>query len=229
MVVRRLPAPARIRSDPVRGAGHDPRGRAHGVPNDRGQRCAARGLRASGVASFVGAHPFEEGAASAVSRREPCQVVAQVLDHLALGLGDEPEAPSVPGKPGRGADGERACIPEGVEPARRRPELFEPCPAPGEMIALLARRLIHRRSDRRIARRQRLATVEGLGRDLSRMVDPHQPRGTPAFALAENVVRGAGGGVLRLLAAGNVARAGARVDIGRGPWPGLAIHLRHAA
>ena len=52
--------------------------------------------------------------------------------------------------------------------------------APGEMIGLLAGRLHQRLPGRRAARRQRLPLVQGLGGDLTGMIDPHQRRGASA-------------------------------------------------
>ena len=106
-------------SDPVRGVGHDLRGRAHDAPDDRRQCGGARGARAGGVELLVGAHPRKQGAGAVISGRELREMIVEVFDHLALGLGDEPKAPPIAGKPGRHADGERSGIPERVEPARR--------------------------------------------------------------------------------------------------------------
>ena len=101
-----------------------------------------------------------------------------------------------PASPGRGADGERAGEPERVEPARRRAELFEPRPAPDEVVVLFASRLLHRFPGPGIARHQRLPPVERLGGDLARVVDPHQRRRMAAFTVVEHVVRDVAGGTL---------------------------------
>ena len=66
------------------------------------------------------------------------------------------------------------------------------------MLALLAGRPLHRRPGRGIARREGLSVVERLGRDLARVIDPHQPRRVPALPVIETVVRGAAGRILRL-------------------------------
>ena len=149
------------------------------------------------MALLVGVHLLEQGAAAVIAGRELREVIIEVLDHLAFGLDDEPETPPIAGKPGRGADGERTGVPERIESARRRTELFEPRATPHEMIVLFAGRLLHRGAGRGIARHQRLAVVERLGRDFTRVIDPHQPCRMPALTIVECFIRDIAGRVLR--------------------------------
>ena len=72
-----------------------------------------------------------------------------MLLDLALGLGEEREIPAVAQRAGRGADRERARVPQRIEQARPAAELADALGAPGEMVLLLARRLLQRRGARR--------------------------------------------------------------------------------
>ena len=65
------------------------------------------------------------------------------------------------------------------------------------MVVLLAGGLLHCFPGPGIARHQRLPLVERLGRDLARVVDPHQARGVAALTFVQLVVRDVAGGVLR--------------------------------
>src|SRR5260221_7296856 len=105
--------------------------------------------------------------------------------HLALGLGEERQAPAVAERAGGGADGKRARIPQRIEQARRATELPDPLGAPREMVLLLARGLVQRLARRAIARRQRLALVERLRAHFASVVDPHQCRGVVALRRAQ--------------------------------------------
>ena len=167
------------------------------MTDDARQRGAAGGVRPGGVTLLVGAHPFQQRAAAAISGREPGEVIVEVFDYLTLGFDDEPETPPVPGKPGPGPDGERAGVPQRVEPARRRAELSEPRAAPGEVVALLPGRLLHRGAGGAIARGEGLPVVKRLGRNFARVIDPHQSRRVPALPVIETIVRGVAGRTLR--------------------------------
>jgi len=130
--------------------------------------------RARAVARLVGAHRLDYGARAPVGRRQHVEVTRQVLLDLALGLSEEGEIPAVAERAGDGADRERARVPKRIEEARPAAELADPLGAPGEVVLLLARRLLERSARARVPRRERLALVERLRTDFAHMVDAHQ-------------------------------------------------------
>src|SRR5713226_338012 len=97
----------------------------------------------------------------------------EMLLDLALGLGEEREIPLVAEGAGQGSDGERSGIPERVQQARPAAELADALGAPGEMVFLLARRLLERSPRRRVPRREALALVEGLRAHLADVINAH--------------------------------------------------------
>src|SRR5262249_35793084 len=142
-------------SDAVGERRHDPGGEAHGEPERRWQLCRSERERARTVSGLVVAHRAHELASTAILRGQPLEVSGQMLLHLALGLGEEREIPTVPEQAGAGAYRERSRIPEGIQQARAATELGDALRAPGEMVFLFARRALERLTRRRIARSER--------------------------------------------------------------------------
>src|SRR5882762_5655489 len=101
---------------------------------------------------LVRAHRRDDGARALVGGRQPLEVPGQMLLHLALGLGEEREVPAVAERARKGADGERARIPQWIEQARASAELADALGAPGQMVLLFLRRLLERRACLPIAR-----------------------------------------------------------------------------
>ena len=156
---------------------------------------------------FVDLHSLQHGATAAITFREAPEVVLEMVDHLALGLGDEPETPSIPGKPRRDADGERSAEPERVEQARPRAEFRQTLAAPHQVIVLFAGRRLHGRTDSGITRGQRLPLIQRLSRDLAGVIDPHQPRRMPGLVVVEQSIDGVAGGILQPRSAVHPRRA----------------------
>ena len=63
----------------------------------------------------------------------------EVPFHLFLGLGDETQAPPIPGNPGRRAERERPGVPYRVEQAQVAAQFFDAVLTPGEVVILLGR------------------------------------------------------------------------------------------
>src|SRR5690606_14511993 len=95
--------------------------------------------------NLVLGHSLENGAALHVAGRQSLEVILEMRLDLPLRLGDETEAHGIAERAGREADAEAARIPERPEQARSRSELVEPRAAPGEGIAVVARRVGKRR------------------------------------------------------------------------------------
>ena len=150
--------------------------------------------RAGAVARLVGAHCLDHGARAPVGRGQRIEMTGQVLLDLTLGLGEESEIPAVAERAGESADRERPRVPERIQDARPAAELADALRAPGEMVLLLARRLLERGASLRIAGGQRLALVERLRADLADMVDAHQRSGVVALIGAQLGVGHAFGG-----------------------------------
>jgi len=93
------------------------------------------------VSDLIVAHRFEYHPASSVIRRKPSQVLIEMAFNLALGFDDKTEARAIAEQGRQRADRERACIPERVQQARPRVELFQTGLAPGEVIGFFVRRL----------------------------------------------------------------------------------------
>src|SRR5690606_27585367 len=120
---------------------------------------------------FVGGHALEHGRALPVGARQTLEMIVEMRFDLALGLGDEAQAHAIAGETGSETDADAAQVPERVEQARAAAELFEPCVAPREMIALLGSRVRELRAHLRRARYERLSVVKPLRRELAGAVD----------------------------------------------------------
>ena len=120
-----------------------------------------------------------------VLRREPREVAFQMLLDLALGLGQEREAPAIAQRPGGDPHRERPAVPERVEQARPAAQFLDAIGAPREVVLLFARRLLEGVARCRIARGERLALVERLRAHLADVVDAHQRRGVRALGGVE--------------------------------------------
>src|SRR5438477_5221388 len=100
---------------------------------------------------------------------------------LVLGLREEAHAPAIAREPGDEAETERARVPQRIEQARARVEVFEPVAAPREVVTLLGGGALQRVPHLGIARDERLAAIERLGADLARVVHAHEARGAALF------------------------------------------------
>ncbi len=74
----------------------------------------------------------------------------------------------------QGAEGKGAQVPQRVQEAGAALQFLQALLAPGQMIDFLGGGFVHGRLHRRIACGKGLTLVQGLGGDLSGMVDPHQ-------------------------------------------------------
>src|SRR5688572_12631611 len=100
---------------------------------------------------LVPAHLLEHCTAARVGLGKRGEMALEMALDLGLGFGEEAHAPTISCKPGDHAEAKRARIPERVQEARPRFELFQPCAAPREVVALLARGPLQRRPHCRVA------------------------------------------------------------------------------
>ena len=118
----------------------------------------------------------------------------EVLLDLAFGFHDEAQIDAIAGEAGGDPDGERACIPKGIEPRRTVVELREALLRPREMFFLLSCGHGELAPDARIDGKHGLRGVERLGADLSRVIDAHETGGVAAFRGREHGVVQIGAG-----------------------------------
>ena len=111
---------------------------------------------------FVALHRNDDRPAFCILVREPLEMPVQVLDDLALGLGEKSEIPAIAAKPGSCADQIRARIPQRIEETTPPAELCNPLLGPREVLDFLFGAARERRLDLRIARGQRLPLIERL-------------------------------------------------------------------
>lgn len=101
----------------------------------------------------------------------------QVAFDLPLGLYNKPEAGPVANGRGQHADGEGTAVPNWIQQARTRIKLLQTRCAPGQVISFLVRGFQQQTARRSSPGYERLAVVQGLGGDLSGVVDPHESSG----------------------------------------------------
>ncbi len=154
---------------------------------------------------------LEDGAAALIRDRELLEMIAQVGADLLLGRRDESQAPAVADRAGERAEAKRHPVEQRVQHAGMTVEFVYPLLAPGKMIDLLGRGLLHAVAHGIELGGQRLALVERLCAHLAGVVDAHQPRDmAPLFGIERRGVEfgsrvGAPGH--RRLAGGGAARA----------------------
>lgn len=97
-----------------------------------------------------------------------------MLNHLAFGFLDKAEAPAVTSRRCKHPKRAGAAKPRPVQPARPCAEFREPPFAPKQVVALFARGLDEIAMGFTIARKQRLAQIQGLGAHFAAVVNAHQ-------------------------------------------------------
>lgn len=98
----------------------------------------------------------------------------QMTFNLAFGLYNKAKTRPITGCSSKDTDGERAAVPQRIQQARPRIQLFQPRLAPREVISFLTRGLQQHVSRCGRSRDERLAVVEGLGGNFARMVHTHE-------------------------------------------------------
>jgi hypothetical protein len=132
-------------------------------------------------------HLFENGFAAQIFRAQALEVTAQMRFDLFFRLSDEAKAGAIAPDTGKGTEGQRAKVPNRVQNAGPPFEFLQALLAPGQMIDFLGGGLLHRGFNPRIAGRQGLTAIEGLGGDFPSMVYPHQAHGFRPLTLVEPV------------------------------------------
>ena len=95
---------------------------------------------------LVVAHRLDDRTRALIRGREPGEVPVEMLLDLPLGFREKRQVPAIAERTGKRADGERARIPERIKQARPPAELTNALGAPGEVVFLLARRMLERAS-----------------------------------------------------------------------------------
>ncbi len=153
---------------------------------------------------FFGAHFFNDRTTFRVVFGQALEVAVEVGADLLLGLRDETEAPPIAEHTACGANRECARLPDRAQATRARVEFREPLFTPGQVVELLVCRALHLFFGGGITRHCRVALVEALGGNFTRVIDAHEA-GSMSFLLVAE------------LAIGNVCgRAYARRSTGRG-------------
>src|SRR5258708_4929612 len=106
---------------------------------------------------------------------------------LFFSLGNETQARFVSQSTGKGAEDERAQVPNGIQKTAAALEFLQPLFAPGQMSDFLGGGLVHRRFDLRVMRRERRTLVEGLGAPLPGVVHPHEARRISALGFLQGL------------------------------------------
>jgi hypothetical protein len=116
---------------------------------------------------------------------QPLLVDCQMGLHLTFGVHHETHARGVTQPPSRQADGEGPGVPHRVQQAGPVAQVAQARLRPRQVVGLLARRLQHLLPHPRAASREGLRLVQGLGTDLTDMVDAHQRAGKTAVGLTQ--------------------------------------------
>src|SRR3569833_1481555 len=168
----------------------------HEALDRRGQFGSACGERTGRVLLFFFFHLFEYRAALVILLRQAREVLIVVAHDLSFGLHHEAEAPLVAGETRGRADRKRARVPERIEQTRVAAELGEALFAPREMIVFLERRAFHLFPHIGQFRREALALIQRLRRDLARVIDSHESGGNTPLVVVQRrlglAVRGIG-------------------------------------
>ena len=150
------------------------------------QRVAAQGCGLRAMRDLVTASSARGSRGSSVGRRQALHVAVQVRLDLPFGLGDESQAGAVAqGARQRRRSRRSPRTTAGSAGWCARPVRASRCSHQARWSISSAAAWRIASATRRVARRQGLALVKRLGRDLARMVDPHQPRRFAALGLVQ--------------------------------------------
>ena len=142
-------------------------------------------------------------------------MLIEVRADLALGFGDEAQAPFVAKQAACCADGVGAGIPNRTHSAGLLAELLDALFAPGQVIELLRGRVLHLFFISFVASNRRVALIQGLGSNFAGMVYTHKTRRMRSLGGAEGRVLYRSGRVVSRRATGR-RRDGAQCFVGTG-------------
>jgi hypothetical protein len=157
------------------------------------------------VARLIALHLLDNGPGRGVAHRQALEMLLQVLLDLTLGLGHETQADRLAEPAGQQADAEGSGIPQGVEHAGAISQLAQAAMRPGQVVRLVACRVLELLAQRGVVRGQGLRVVKRLCADFAHVVDAHQGAGQTPLRGVEL----AGVALARL-------RAGTRGTVGAG-------------
>ena len=136
------------------------------------------GARVDGVLPVVGfliAQLFNDGSTTRIFRRQIIEVAFEVLNDLALGLGDEAQAPLITENAAHRTNRVSTGVPEGTEFAWFFAEFLDALLTPRKVIVLLGGRFLHLLFDTRVPGNRGMTLVQGLRRYLAGVIDAHEP------------------------------------------------------
>lgn len=161
-------------SDAVGRTRHDFRHRLHQFFDRQWQFGAAVVQRGGRVPGFVDFHLLQNGMAATVVWRQLVDMFIEMFHYLVLGFSQKTKVPPVTQRAGESADREGARIPYRIQQAGAGAELAQPVFCPDQMVILFERGLFKFFPYLLIARGDRLALVQGLGRDFAGVIHAHQ-------------------------------------------------------
>ena len=126
------------------------------------------------VLDFIRPHGGENIAATRIGFRQEIEMLTQMGLNLTLGFHQESHAPAIPEQTGYSSKRERTRIKERRKPTCASAQFTQALSTPGQVISLLARRLLQQLACFCRTRDHRLALIEGLRANLSSMVHAHQ-------------------------------------------------------
>ncbi len=131
---------------------------------------------------FIGSHCLKYGTATGIISWESREVRIEMAFHLSFCFDDKAEAGAIAEQRGRGADRERAGVPQRIQQTRVGLELLQTSLAPGQMIGFFLGGFEKKLTRCSGTSDQGLAVVERLGGDFTGVVYPHEGGG---FALLD--------------------------------------------
>src|SRR5678815_436674 len=105
-----------VRLEPVSHGSHDPGSQTHRAPHGTRQLGRTQSQRRVAMPRFVRPHRLDERASTGIPGRKALEVPGEMLFDLPFGFREESQVPAIAVRSGDGADGERAGVPDGIEP-----------------------------------------------------------------------------------------------------------------
>ena len=137
------------------------------------------------MCDLISTHCLKYGTAAGVILWQSRQVFIEMAFDLSLGFDHEAEAHAVAQQSSRGTDRERAGIPEWIQQARARIELFQSGFAPGEMVGFFVCCFQEQCACRGGAGYQCLAVVKRLRSDFAGVIHAHEGGGVALFGIGQ--------------------------------------------
>ena len=125
---------------------------------------------------FFVAHGFDDSPALGILGGQAIEVFVEVCANLALGFGNETQAPFVAQQAARRADCVGAGVPDRTQATRFLAELLNALFAPGQVIEFLRGSVLHLLLNSLVASDRRVTLIQGLRSNFAGMVHAHETR-----------------------------------------------------